>query len=54
LNANNSTISFICSEEECCPIERVEEICKKVSKKQEGDETQGSKLGGKYSKYDKD
>ncbi|MDX2070782.1 MAG: hypothetical protein SFV55_20300 [Haliscomenobacter sp.] len=53
LNANNATITFICNDDECCPIERVEAICKAVSRKPEGEEVQGSKPGGKYADGDR-
>ena len=52
LNAHNSTITFMC-ESTCSPIERVEEICKVVSQKEDGEESQGGKQGGKYSKDDR-
>jgi hypothetical protein len=58
LNANNSTIEFICEDEagngnECKPIEEVENICMKVSKKPEEQGNLSGKQGGKYTKDDR-
>ena len=56
LNANNSTIEFICEEKagnECKSIEEVENICMKVSKKPEEQDNLCGKQGGKFAKGDR-
>lgn len=60
LNANDSTLGFLCADinenndnNECKPIDRVEEICMEVSKKPEEQGSPSGKSGGKYAKGDR-